>query len=51
MHAVHTVRRGETLIEIAKRFGVQLMELARRNGLSTRSRVLVGQRLVIPREG
>lgn len=45
---VHMVRRGETLSGLAQRFGVTLGMLARANGLSTRTRLLKGQRLVIP---
>ncbi len=45
---VYVVRRGDTLSGIAARFGVSLSALARANGLTTRSFVYVGQRLVIP---
>lgn len=46
--AVHVVQRGETLTRIAVRYGVSVTELARLNGLTTRSWVYVGQRLRIP---
>jgi LysM repeat protein len=46
----HTVKRGETLTRIARRFGVSLTGLAKKNGISTRSRVVVGQRILIPSE-
>ena len=45
---VHVVQRGETLTRIAVRYGVSVAELARLNGLTTRSWVYVGQRLRIP---
>ncbi len=45
----HTVRRGESLASIARRLRVSRADLADANYLSTRSRVRVGQRLIIPR--
>lgn len=45
---VHVVRSGETLSGLAQRFGVSLTSLARANGLSTRARLLKGQKLTIP---
>lgn len=44
----HTVRPGETLSGLAQRFGVSLSTLSRANGLTTRSRLRIGQRLRIP---
>ena len=44
----HKVRSGETLIGVARRYGVQVSELARANGLKWNARVKVGQRLKIP---
>jgi membrane-bound lytic murein transglycosylase D len=41
----HKVRSGETLIGVARRYGVQVSELARANGLKWNARVKVGQRL------
>jgi membrane-bound lytic murein transglycosylase D len=46
----HTVRRRETIATIARRFAVSRADLAEANGLSTRSRLKVGQDLIIPRE-
>lgn len=43
----YTVRRGDTLYRIARRYGVSLAELRRRNGLWTDS-LRVGQRIIIP---
>ncbi|MBA2304892.1 MAG: LysM peptidoglycan-binding domain-containing protein [Acidobacteria bacterium] len=45
----HTVRRGETLITIARKLRVSKTELAAANNLSTRARVPVGRDLIIPR--
>ena len=44
----HVVRKGETLEEIGRRYGISVTELARTNGLLDPSRVLAGQVLVIP---
>lgn len=46
--STHTVRSGETLIGVAKRYGVSLSALSSANGLSTRSKIRIGQRLRIP---
>jgi len=45
---IHIVRRGDTLIEIARRYGVSLGALTAHNQLSRRAKVLVGARLEIP---
>ena len=45
----HTVRKGETLLTIARKLKVNRTDLAEANYLSTRARVLPGQRLIIPR--
>ena len=47
--AFHTVRRGETLIGIAKEYNVPLPALMKKNGLSFQSILTVGKRLTIPR--
>ncbi len=43
----HVVRRGETLGQIANRYGVSWRQLMSRNGLRS-SRIRVGQRLAVP---
>ena len=44
----HKVRRGETLARVARRYGVSASELARANGLRTKSRLHRGQSLRVP---
>jgi len=44
----HSVGRGETLANIAERYGVNLAELAELNGVTTRARLRRGQTLRIP---
>jgi lipoprotein-anchoring transpeptidase ErfK/SrfK len=48
---VHIVRRGETLTQIARRYGVSVDALAAANGIANWNRIYVGQRLVIPAAG
>ncbi len=45
---VHVVQRGESLSTIARRYQVDPVELARRNGIVDPNRIYVGQRLIIP---
>lgn len=45
---VHVVRRGDTLIEIARKYRVSLRELANHNGLRSKSKIMVGAKLEIP---
>lgn len=45
----HTVRKGETLLSIAKALKVSRADLAEANYLSARAKLQAGQRLVIPR--
>ncbi len=45
---VHVVRRGETLLYIAARYGVNAWTIARANGVTNLNHIYVGQRLVIP---
>ena len=45
----YTVRRGDTLTGIARRFGVSKADLAGANGLGVKSRVRPGEELLIPR--
>lgn len=45
----HSVKRGETLLSISRKLKVRQADLAEANSLSVRSRVSVGQQLIIPR--
>lgn len=45
---VHTVAKGETLIGIGKRYGVDAADIAKRNGLNTKKSIRPGQLLHIP---
>jgi LysM repeat protein len=44
----HTVRRGETLISIAKKYNVSLPLLMEKNKLSFKSILVAGRQIVIP---
>ncbi|MCY4525446.1 MAG: LysM peptidoglycan-binding domain-containing protein, partial [Anaerolineaceae bacterium] len=44
----YTVRRGDTLNDIALRFGVSVADLARANGIAVTRILDVGQVLIIP---
>lgn len=44
---IHVVQRGDTLSEVAKRYGVPLDALAAANGISDVNRVWVGTRLTV----
>jgi LysM repeat protein len=48
---VHIVRPGETLTQIAVRYGVSVWAIARANNLPNINYIYVGQRLVIPGTG
>lgn len=45
---LHTVQPGETLSALAERYGVNVQELAQRNGLANPNRIIAGTTLVIP---
>ena len=49
LKTVHKVRRGETLEEIAKRYGVTMPQIAKANSLPRSGRILAGAQIVIPR--
>ena len=46
----YTARRGDTLTLIARKLKVSTADLAEANYVSTRSRVAIGQKLLVPRE-
>jgi membrane-bound lytic murein transglycosylase D len=45
----HTVKKGETLLAIAKKLKVSRADLAEANYLSPKARLSAGQRLIVPR--
>jgi membrane-bound lytic murein transglycosylase D len=45
----HTVRKGETLLSIARKLKVSRADLAEANYLSVKARVTPGQQLIVPR--
>jgi membrane-bound lytic murein transglycosylase D len=44
----HVVKRGETLYDVSKRYGVTLGQLAQANRIKINHRVMAGQKLTIP---
>jgi membrane-bound lytic murein transglycosylase D len=47
----HTVRRGETLSRIARRYGTTISAIAKANRITNHHRIRIGQVLLIPGEG
>ncbi len=45
---VHVVKAGDTLIGIAKRYGVTVADITGANGISRKKPIRVGQKLVVP---
>ena len=45
----YTVKRGETLLNISRKFGVSRSELAEANNLKVKASIHAGQELIIPR--
>jgi predicted Zn-dependent peptidase len=45
---IYTVRKGDSLIAIAKRHKVRVSDLTRANGISKKKPIVVGQKLLIP---
>jgi membrane-bound lytic murein transglycosylase D len=48
---VYTVRRGDNLTSISKRFGLEIAELKRANGISNPNKLYPGMKLKIPSAG
>ncbi len=48
LHVVHRVRRGQTLSQIARKYGSTVEQICSRNGLRNKNRIRVGQVLHIP---
>jgi LysM repeat protein len=45
---IYTVRTGDTLSALSRRFGVSMMTIAQMNGIVNPSLIYIGQKLVIP---
>jgi membrane-bound lytic murein transglycosylase D len=45
----YTVRKGESLLKVARKFGVARSDLAEANNLSIKARLHAGQEIIIPR--
>ncbi|MDZ7797584.1 MAG: LysM peptidoglycan-binding domain-containing protein [Candidatus Marinimicrobia bacterium] len=50
-HVVYIVRAGDTLSDIALRYGVRVDDIVRANKLRSRSWIRVGQKLILPQTG
>ena len=50
-HVVYNVRSGDTLSEIGIRYSVTVQDIVRTNKLDDKSRIFVGQKLIIPQGG
>jgi LysM repeat protein len=44
----HTIKRGDTLSEIAARYGVAVEEIMEANGLTDPGQIITGQKLIVP---
>jgi LysM repeat protein len=51
VRATHTIRAGETLWDLAQRFGVSAGSLARANGISNPNFIVAGTSLSVPADG
>lgn len=45
---VHVVKKGETLSGLSRRYGVSLAALANANKLTTKTKIKIGQKLLVP---
>lgn len=45
----HTVKRGDTLLDIARKYGVREKDIIEANGLKDANIIAAGQKLIIPR--
>jgi LysM repeat protein len=50
-HTSYTVKKGDTLTRVSKKFGLPISEIAQANHLNSRSILKIGQKLDIPSEG
>lgn len=45
---IYTIQRGDTLSELAKRFGTTTEALARANGIADPDKIYAGSKLTVP---
>ena len=45
---LHVVKKGETLYGLSRRYEVEVADLARANGLTTKTKIKIGQKIYIP---
>ena len=50
-HVIYKVRSGDTLSEIALKYGVTVQDIANANKLKNKSNIYIGQKLVLPQGG
>jgi LysM repeat protein len=48
---IYVIQKGDTLSQIADKFGVDMHELARINGIRDINRIYAGEDLIIPQAG
>lgn len=48
VEVTHTVKRGDYLSTIARRYGISLSKLCEHNNITDPSRIRIGQKLIIP---
>jgi membrane-bound lytic murein transglycosylase D len=50
-HIAYQVKAGDTLSEIAMRFGISIQDIVKANRLQSSSRIYAGQKLILPQGG
>ncbi|MCF7833537.1 MAG: LysM peptidoglycan-binding domain-containing protein [Candidatus Marinimicrobia bacterium] len=50
-HVVYKVKSGDTLSEIALKYGVTVQDIVNANKLTSKSRIYIGQKLILPQGG
>ncbi|RKY51963.1 MAG: hypothetical protein DRP93_08975 [Candidatus Neomarinimicrobiota bacterium] len=50
-HIVYKVRSGDTLSEIALKYGMTVQDIVKANKLKSKSKIFIGQKLILPQGG
>ncbi|MEA2077267.1 MAG: LysM peptidoglycan-binding domain-containing protein [Candidatus Marinimicrobia bacterium] len=50
-HIVYKVKSGDTLSEIALKYGMTVQDIVKANKLTSKSRIYIGQKLILPQGG